>query len=156
MQSNSRLQVCACPVILMWSSPSLSPPFLLCRHILFWVCDCLCVSQVRTRDLGGYSTTGDFVRAVVENLRHRTVWRSLWLSIPDHIIHATSESECSKTILKQPCHVLHFLFPFHFLLFHAGFWFMVVFVSLNVSMYIYCHFCLSQYESFFNLNYSSV
>ncbi|KAK7915460.1 hypothetical protein WMY93_011221 [Mugilogobius chulae] len=27
--------------------------------------------KVRTRDLGGYSTTGDFVRAVVENLRHR-------------------------------------------------------------------------------------
>ncbi|KAI2651467.1 P2X purinoceptor 4 [Labeo rohita] len=29
--------------------------------------------KVRTRDLGGYSTTGDFVRAVVANLRHRTV-----------------------------------------------------------------------------------
>ncbi|KAL6470700.1 hypothetical protein MHYP_G00218190 [Metynnis hypsauchen] len=27
--------------------------------------------KVRTRDLGGYSTTGDFVRAVVANLRHR-------------------------------------------------------------------------------------
>uniref|UniRef100_UPI0025ADC827 isocitrate dehydrogenase [NAD] subunit beta, mitochondrial isoform X3 n=1 Tax=Doryrhamphus excisus TaxID=161450 RepID=UPI0025ADC827 len=27
--------------------------------------------KVRTRDLGGYSTTGDFVRAVVDNLRHR-------------------------------------------------------------------------------------
>ncbi|XP_014858073.1 PREDICTED: isocitrate dehydrogenase [NAD] subunit beta, mitochondrial isoform X1 [Poecilia mexicana] len=27
--------------------------------------------KVRTRDLGGYSTTGDFVQAVVENLRHR-------------------------------------------------------------------------------------
>ncbi|XP_005808517.1 isocitrate dehydrogenase [NAD] subunit beta, mitochondrial isoform X1 [Xiphophorus maculatus] len=26
--------------------------------------------KVRTRDLGGYSTTGDFVQAVVENLRH--------------------------------------------------------------------------------------
>ncbi|XP_023667475.1 isocitrate dehydrogenase [NAD] subunit beta, mitochondrial isoform X1 [Paramormyrops kingsleyae] len=27
--------------------------------------------KVRTRDLGGYSTTGDFVRAVVDNLRYR-------------------------------------------------------------------------------------
>ncbi|TSK72025.1 P2X purinoceptor 4 [Bagarius yarrelli] len=29
------------------------------------------VKKVRTLDLGGYSTTGDFVRAVVANLRHR-------------------------------------------------------------------------------------
>ncbi|XP_061688682.1 isocitrate dehydrogenase [NAD] subunit beta, mitochondrial isoform X5 [Syngnathoides biaculeatus] len=29
--------------------------------------------KVRTRDLGGYSTTGDFVRAVVDNLRYRPV-----------------------------------------------------------------------------------
>ncbi|XP_054878879.1 isocitrate dehydrogenase [NAD] subunit beta, mitochondrial isoform X1 [Poeciliopsis prolifica] len=29
--------------------------------------------KVRTRDLGGYSTTGDFVQAVVENLRHRPI-----------------------------------------------------------------------------------
>uniref|UniRef100_A0A672GYY9 Isocitrate dehydrogenase [NAD] subunit, mitochondrial n=1 Tax=Salarias fasciatus TaxID=181472 RepID=A0A672GYY9_SALFA len=29
--------------------------------------------KVRTRDLGGYCTTGDFVHAVVENLRHRPV-----------------------------------------------------------------------------------
>lgn len=34
----------------------------------------VCTSQVRTRDLGGYSTTGDLVRAVVENLRHRPVY----------------------------------------------------------------------------------
>ncbi|CAB1315434.1 unnamed protein product [Coregonus sp. 'balchen'] len=30
--------------------------------------------KVRTRDLGGYSTTGDFVQAVVGNLRHRPTY----------------------------------------------------------------------------------
>lgn len=40
----------------------------------------VCTSQVRTRDLGGYSTTGDLVRAVVENLRHRPVY---W-DVPSH------------------------------------------------------------------------
>lgn len=47
---------------------SVCASFLMCVHV------CLCMSQVRTRDLGGYSTTGDFVRAVVENLRHRPVY----------------------------------------------------------------------------------
>lgn len=47
------------------STPSPSPVYM---------CVSACTSQVRTRDLGGYSTTGDFVRAVVENLRHRPAY----------------------------------------------------------------------------------
>jgi len=61
----------------MHSDVVFTSPFFLCHYILFWVyvtvSVCVCVSQVRTRDLGGYSTTSDFVRAIVANLSHRTV-----------------------------------------------------------------------------------
>lgn len=150
MQSNSRLQVCACPVILMWSSPSLSPPFLLCRHIPFWVyvtvCVYLCVSQVRTRDLGGYSTTGDFVRAVVDNLRHRTVWRCLPLSIPDHPIHATSDLNMFKDDFKAALSYPTFSFPFShfiFLIFLAGYWFLFLFLLMHPCTFIFISVCHS-------------
>ena len=60
----------------LFPSPLLFPPrTCVCVHVCVCVCACVCVcvllSQVRTRDLGGYCTTGDFVHAVVDNLRFR-------------------------------------------------------------------------------------
>lgn len=71
----------------MWSSslPLSSSAITFCSGCMWLSVSmfvCVCVSQVRTRDLGGYSTTSDFVHAIVANLGHRTVWRCLPNPIP--------------------------------------------------------------------------
>ena len=57
------------------SSPcTLLPSVSLCVCVCVCVCVYVCTSQVRTRDLGGYSTASEIVHAVVENLVHRPVY----------------------------------------------------------------------------------
>ncbi len=51
MQSNSRLQVCACPVILMYSSPSLSSSAVTSRSGCMWLSVCVPGEDARPRGL---------------------------------------------------------------------------------------------------------
>lgn len=91
----------------------------------WWLCPCGC----------GKPAPSDWLKmlAIVNPGSHYTCHFWIWMFKDDF-----------KAALSCPT----FSFPISFFfLFHAGFWFMVVFVSLNVSMYIYCHFCLSQHGS---------